>query len=77
MRMTLPLLTALLCLAAARAQAADPGACYAIPQADARQHCLARAHANPGLCYAIQAPKRRAECLAELRGREKEPVDRQ
>lgn len=38
--MTLPLLTALLCLAAARAQAADPGACYAIQAPERRAECI-------------------------------------
>lgn len=69
MRQALPLLTALLCLPAARAQATDASACYAIPQADARQYCLARAHGNASLCYAIQSLELRAQCMAEIRGR--------
>jgi hypothetical protein len=58
--------TAALLLASSLA-AADASACYNIADADARAHCLARAHRQPGQCYSIQNPAMRSMCLAEVR----------
>ena len=49
------------------AHAADAGACYSIPDHDARAWCLARAHKDPSRCYSVQDASKRAECLAEVR----------
>ncbi|WP_238914244.1 hypothetical protein [Achromobacter insolitus] len=54
---------------AGAAHVAYAGACYAISDADARTHCLAKAHNDPARCYSIQAPDKRAACLAEVRGK--------
>lgn len=45
----------------------DAGACYSIPDADARSFCLARVHRNPGHCYSIKDSGMRAQCFAEVR----------
>lgn len=47
--------------------AGDSSACYSIQDADARNHCLAKARQQSSQCYAIQDSQRRAECQAEAR----------
>lgn len=56
-----------LILASTAAMASDPGACYAIANADARNYCLARARGDASMCYAIHDSAKRSECMAEVR----------
>lgn len=51
---------------AVSAEAANPGACYAIGDADARAYCLAKANKQPSTCYSIQRADLRSQCLAEV-----------
>jgi hypothetical protein len=48
--------------------ASDSSSCYAIPSADARAYCLAKARKDASTCYNIQDSAKRAQCLSEARG---------
>lgn len=61
------IILAALLLNAGAAFAGDSSACYSIQDADARNHCLAKARQQSSQCYAIQDSQRRAECQAEAR----------
>lgn len=63
----IPAILYLAALAPTVARADDPGACYAVRDADRRTLCLAKARGEPSMCYAIRQPVLRAECLAEVR----------
>jgi hypothetical protein len=67
MKRLIPWLLAILYVVAPPALAADASSCYAVPDADARAYCLAKAHGDPSRCYSIQDSGLRSQCFAEVR----------